>query len=310
MKAFGLILLALSTSGLVVQAGGEPAKMSRALLHNSVRIECTTQGGPSIGTGFFYYFRGEETNTVCPVVVTCWHVIAKSSVGRLYFALGSSNALSRAADHFTATIPEFECQWIRHPDTNVDLAVLPLAPIMTLLEQNNKRLDMAPMSADLIPKDSELVNYGVFQEIKFIGYPIGLWDERNNLPIVRRGMTATDPVIDYNGREEFLIDASVLPGSSGSPVYIADDNGSMLGTSFVGPQLKFLGILFAVHEYTADEKIEIIPIPTAFDLKGKTHIPSGIGLVIKAERMNDFKPLLEEIQKKAANMSKPAAAGK
>ena len=43
---------------------------------------------------------------------------------------------------------------------------------MTILKQNDKRLDMAPMSAALIPDDTELANCGVFQEVKFIGYPI------------------------------------------------------------------------------------------------------------------------------------------
>ena len=141
-------------------------------------------------------------------------------------------------------------------------------------------------------------------------YPIGLWDEKNNLPIVRRGMTATDPVIDYNGRQEFLIDAAVFPGSSGSPVYIADDNGQFVGSVFVGPRVKLLGILYAVHEYTSNEKIEIIPIPTAFDLRGKEHIPAGIGVVIKADKLQDFKTLLEDHDNKAASMAKPSAGEK
>ena len=95
MKAFGLTFLALSIFGFVAQAGGEPGKISTALLHNSVRIESTTPDGVSVGTGFFYVFKGKETNISCPVLVTCWHVVAKGTQGRLYFALGSSNALSR-----------------------------------------------------------------------------------------------------------------------------------------------------------------------------------------------------------------------
>lgn len=56
-----------------------------------------------------------------------------------------------------------------------------------------------------------------------IGYPNGLWDSQNNLPIIRRGITATSVKKDYNGKKEFLIDAAVFPGSSGSPVFIFNE---------------------------------------------------------------------------------------
>ena len=50
-----------------------------------------------------------------------------------------------------------------------------------------------------------------------IGYPNGLWDKVNGLPFFKRGMTATHPYINYNGREEFVMDISGilrLPGVS------------------------------------------------------------------------------------------------
>jgi hypothetical protein len=44
-------------------------------------------------------------------------------------------------------------------------------------------------------------------------------DSANNLPIVRKSITATHPSIDYRERREFLIDAACFFGSSGSPVF-------------------------------------------------------------------------------------------
>ncbi len=41
-----------------------------------------------------------------------------------------------------------------------------------------------------------------------IGYPNGIWDEANNMPIIRRGITATHPNFNYNGKPEFMIDAA------------------------------------------------------------------------------------------------------
>ena len=47
-----------------------------------------------------------------------------------------------------------------------------------------------------------------------------MYDQVNLIPITRTGMTATPLQLDYDGRPSFLIDASVFPGSSGSPVFV------------------------------------------------------------------------------------------
>lgn len=271
--------------------------LSRALLHNTVRIEAAKAGGVATGTGFFYTFINPTKTSSIPVVVTCWHVVSDSTHARMYFALASSNRLSRVQDHFTINLPPN--LWIRHPDTNIDLAVMPIAPLMRQLGNEGKWLDFAPMAEDLIPKEAELPKYGVFQEVKFIGYPIGIWDEKNNLPIVRRGMTATDPVVDYNGRKEFLVDAAVFPGSSGSPVYIANEGINFFdGGISTGSRIKFLGVLYAVHQYSFDGNVEMVTIPTAFDVKVRNRIPANLGLVIKAACLNDFKLVFDELEKK------------
>lgn len=230
----------------------------------------------------------------------------------MFFAQGSSNTFARAKNHLIANLSQFESRWIRHPDTNIDLAVMPIAPLLRALEAQGVTLDSIQASQEIIPNDAELQECGVFQEVKFIGYPIGIWDEKNNLPIVRRGMTASDPAVDYNGRAEFLIDAAVYPGSSGSPVFIAEEgnrivpvqqkHGPALGVA--GPRIKFLGILYAVHQYTSEGKVEIVTIPTAFDLKVTTAIPVNLGLVIKANRLNDFRAVFEEIAKKQEDLAK------
>ena len=63
------------------------------------------------------------------------------------------------------------------------------------------------------------------EDIIFIGYPNGIWDSVNNMPILRKGSTATHPCLNYNGKKEFMIDAACFPGSSGSPVLIFNENG-------------------------------------------------------------------------------------
>jgi hypothetical protein len=55
--------------------------------------------------------------------------------------------------------------------------------------------------------------------VLFIGYPDGRYDQANNLPILRAGKIASLPKVDFDGKPEFLIDAQVYRGSSGSPVF-------------------------------------------------------------------------------------------
>jgi len=75
-----------------------------------------------------------------------------------------------------------------------------------------------------IVDESELKYEKVMQEIFIVGYPIGIEDELNKLPIFTTGITATNLLIDYNGKPEFLLNAFALPGSSGSPVFTQINN--------------------------------------------------------------------------------------
>jgi hypothetical protein len=196
-------------------------------------------------------------------------------------------------------VPDFEKCWIRHPNTNVDLAIMPLGMMMnSLLAERGLRIDDVPLSHLTIPSASQLSAYGVFQEVKFMGYPTGLWDSKNNLPIVRRGMTASDPVVDYEGRKEFLIDAAVFGGSSGSPVFVASDGPTWTGDSMGSHGVKLLGIVSAVYQYDFEGKVTQIIIPSALDFQSKTTLPINLGVVIKSSCLEDFETVLQEIAAK------------
>ena len=65
----------------------------------------------------------------------------------------------------------------------------------------------------------------------------------------RRGTTATFPWVDYNGRPEFLIDASIFPGGNGSPVFIYNRPpwSNKYGQLQQKERLLFLGVLKAAQ---------------------------------------------------------------
>jgi hypothetical protein len=84
--------------------------------------------------------------------------------------------------------------WFERPDPDVDLCCLPIARIQELIPP-----PLAPFYIALegISSDDVLKNLDVVEDVIMVGYPNGLWDHVNNLPLVRKGTTATHPGMDY-----------------------------------------------------------------------------------------------------------------
>ena len=116
-----------------------------------------------------------------------------------------------------------------------DLAVIPIGPIFNQLQTSGKTVFFRSLNFDLVPRPEVLEGLSAIEEVTFIGYPSGLYDEHNVTPLVRRGITATPVWNDFQGEPTFLIDAGVFPGSSGSPVFLFDQGGyTESGTLFLG----------------------------------------------------------------------------
>jgi hypothetical protein len=149
----------------------------------------------------------------------------------------------------------------------------------------------------LIPTEEELAALTAIEDVIMIGYPNGLWDEKNNMPIVRRGITATHPNLDYNGSKEFMINAACFPGSSGSPVLLFNFGSySTKSTEIViGARIKLLGILYAGPQHTATGEIEIVNVPTQQKAIAFSRIPNNLGLVIKSSRLSEFDAILKSM---------------
>ena len=72
-----------------------------------------------------------------------------------------------------------------------------------------------------IPPNPNQLN--ALEDIIFVGYPEGIIDQLNIVPLFRKGSTATPYFLDFESLPVFLIDATALPGSSGSPVFLVDN---------------------------------------------------------------------------------------
>jgi hypothetical protein len=129
-----------------------------------------------------------------------------------------------------------------------------------------------------------LLSLDALESVTFIGYPNGIWDTKNLLPIARRGTTATPIAVDFENSPCFLIDASVFGGSSGSPVFIFNQGmyTNKGGGTTIGSRLFFVGIIAAVFYRTQLNQIVSVPIPTLVQPMVQQQEMVDLGIVFKA----------------------------
>ena len=253
-------------------------------------IECELANGRAFGTGFFFSV-GQGTRASV-VLVTNKHVVA--DVDRLCFRVHLAGSKGVPAAHsISLTAQNMHAHWFPHPDPTVDLGALRVQP---LIEQEEVRVGtvlMSTLDATLLPTAPDLESLTAIEDIVMVGYPNGLWDRVNNRPIVRRGITATHPALDWEGRQEFLIDAACFPGSSGSPVFLynAGSYGEKGGGLVIGSRLKLLGVLYAGPQATVEGEIVIRPAPTQHGPLVEMSIPNNLGVVLKAARILELSTL-------------------
>jgi hypothetical protein len=141
----------------------------------------------------------------------------------------------------------------------------------------------------IIPSEQQLEELSAVEEILMIGYPNGLWDAVNNYPLIRRGITASHPAVDFDveGVATTVIDAACFPGSSGSPVLLhnAGTYSDKKGNTTVGTRTMFLGVLFSGPVMQADGKIVIRDIPTALGPVPQISLMLNLGYIVKSKEL-------------------------
>ena len=225
------------------------------LLFSTISIESETEEGFNTGTGFFFKHKTDDGKFL-DFLVTNKHVIQNAKRGYLYFIQKQDGKnLPQLGCAQKIPLSEMKNKWYGHPDKNVDVCILPIRYLWEEKNLSDKIFQRYFMDSH-IPSKEHIESFDAVEEILFIGYPDRLWDPENFVPITRRGITATPPSIDFNGEKRFLIDASVFPGSSGSPVvlyrkglYSTKDK-----KKFSGEQVLLLGIVSSgFHLFKSDE---------------------------------------------------------
>ena len=266
---------------------GEEEMDISELNYSTVRVISTLKNGISNGTGFIIRFAEQERDGQylnVPAIVTNKHVIKGAHEITIRFhASDIDGKRINSQCEFTVPIDSF----FNHPDPNVDLCAMPIASLYQLAERDKIKPYFYGIRLQQIPVNKKLNEYSPAEDIVVIGYPNGIWDEVNNLPIFRTGTLATSPAVDYKGLKEFLIDCAIYPGSSGSPVLSIKQ---LFHKETFEPftSVKLLGVVYATYQHTAQGDLLFKNIPTNIN----TPVPNHLGLVLNSTRIHELNTLI------------------
>lgn len=222
---------------------------SNQFLLTTVKIKGKESDGKVIsGTGFFYAFNSSGNGRTFNAFITCRHVLENLKEAQLLMHLGDYNKeipdiLLQKAEWLT--IGNLKEITICHPDKDIDLCGIPVERLKV------KPISDRPINSVILTipdsmaiSDEKLMELTPIEDIYVIGFPDGLTDSKIGLPLIRKGITAYHPGIDFNGKSIGLLDVTSYPGSSGSPVLIYNQGTYPTQNRIVvGNRAIFLGIL-------------------------------------------------------------------
>jgi hypothetical protein len=268
-------------------------------------------GTTSVGTGFFCKFNMDQGWNV-PVLITNKHVVRDTQTNQILVHYGERTAAGEIVPKgaFATIELDGEKDWIMHPN-GVDLAALPLANFLREAERRKECFFWRAINEALLPSEEQLSQLNAVEDVVMVGYPNGLWDEKNNFPLIRKGTTAFHPFHDFKGAPLGVVDIAAFPGSSGSPVLLYNSGTFATGNTIqAGNRVLLLGILSSGPTITAKGNLEIVDIPTSKVPIAKTELMMHLGYYIKARELLVLKQhLIASHRKREGGKPKQDAAG-
>lgn len=268
----------------------KPITISERMQYNTVRIVASNG---STGTGFFFEFNFNDDKVV-PVIITNKHVVNNNQKEVVEFTFHAKNGDESDNEKLTVLL---NADWYFHEDQ--DLCFCFVAPLSEQIRTKKKKdIFYISIKEDLIWDDKKIEELSAIEDVVMVGYPSGLWDQKNNLPLFRKGITSSHPATDFNNKNIGAVDMACFPGSSGSPIFILNENGytDKNGNSYVGgKRLIFLGILFQGPQFDAKGQLIIENIPTQQKISSVTPMMINLGYYIKATEILAFKAGIQKL---------------
>jgi hypothetical protein len=251
-----------------------PLPRTRPFLLNSTLIPFTdkTEKRDS-ASGFFYKYRNDY------YIITNLHVIEKiggddiesleksdnlelTDIGEMYIYIRHNQTNEEVPDREPVDILDSNGnpRWISHSSSKVDVVALPVgSDLKSTVTGAYSKSDFVPNDIEISAGDSTIA----------VGYPKGIYDSNTYLPVIRNGLIATPPKVDYKGLPMFLMDAKMHGGTSGSPVLTQPSPVQRYkgrGTTMTGESRTFLLGIHSGPEYAPSPRNETVESDPSLEL--------------------------------------------
>jgi hypothetical protein len=305
-KIRGLLLLALSVLPITClgqtpkpdgaqQPQGPSRERAEVLLSKAVvRITGKVRESdlPINGTGFIVAVPDSRLtdNTVFMYLVTNRHV-AEAIAGQAHLHILEMNAVVNLKTpvngtrvHEVPLPPQGPFHWRFPQDPSIDLAAIPMH-IDDAFDLSSIHLGLF-LTEDVWPKYAITPGDKVMTCGYFLHYP----GSHRFQPIVREGSLAMVPDdvmnVPIGGKARiYLADLHVIPGNSGSPLFLAPAMtlGGLVYDNKGGVPYGLLGVVSGFM--WEDDRLTL---HAATDYEGTVHANSGIAMVVPADQLKDF----------------------
>ncbi len=253
----------------------------------------------NIGTGVIFGINYNDS-FIIPCIITAKHVFEDSSQkwtpNRIRIKFSWANE-RRIDEYFGIEIKlsdSNETYWYKHPNSDIDLACLPIThfSVLNISDfENHKSMPILPNS--MFSSSNEIFEGA---PILVFGYPGAVGLEFSNKALTRSGIIAwLSPHSPL--KSKILIDCNIFPGNSGGPVFrtigLMDKYGNK---TLGGNSISFLGIVSQrrFSDVTPYWSLSKRPVISTKGEKLLSYESIGIGVV---EPVSRVKELLDFVQK-------------
>lgn len=204
-----------------------------------------------IGTGFlvgrFHHKIDDETNNYNIFLVTNKHVLQgqKSIVVRF----NPEPSTGSVAMDFPIELVDKDdkVKWEGHPRQDIDVAVIGISP--SFLKQHSRKFEYFRSDNNLL-RVKDMIKEGVSEGdfVYALGFPMNLVDPDRQYVISRAGTIARIRDLLEGYRNDFILDMSIFPGNSGSPIVTKPEFIHIEGTKSLARSY-LVGIVKAIIPY-------------------------------------------------------------
>lgn len=142
--------------------------------------------------------------------------------------------------------PTNEVKWLAHRNTIVDLALLNINAQALV----DNKIDSSIFNEEMFARCDRFNKIGieVGDSVFILGFPMGVAGQEQNYPYVKSGIISRFDKEIVSKNKAYLIDSSIFPGNSGSPIVLKPEIQSLQGTNAIS-QIYFLGVISGYLPY-------------------------------------------------------------